>query len=277
MRVAKVQLANWDKVYNCDSSELELSVKDKVIFKADLGNELGVVTDFFEADIEVINAKPENALKVIIRKATQDDLDKLPDEEKKASVLADCKKAVIKYDLDMKLVDVLFSLDGSRLTIAFIADGRVDFRDLVKELTRTFNRTIRLQQIGIRDEARLCGDCGHCGKPLCCRGFLKDFISITSEMAEVQQCEHRGSDRISGACGRLMCCLAYEEAGYRDMAKSMPPIGKMVNVDGKRGEIIGHQYLKRSVRVKFQDEDGKGGYSISEVDLDRNKKKEVKE
>lgn len=277
MRAVKVQFASWDKVYFCDPNGLEFSEKDQVVIKAESGNELALVVGFEEVDPEKLNSNPETELKYVLRLATADDLEKIPDEEKKASTLADCKKMVQRYGLDMKLVDILYSLDGSRLTIAFIADGRVDFRDLVKELTRTFNRTIRLQQIGIRDEARICGDCGHCGKPLCCKSFIKDFISITSDMAEVQQCEHRGSDRISGCCGRLMCCLSYEVEGYKDMAKAMPPIGATVNVDGKRGEIIGHHYLKRSVNVKFKDEDGKGGYTIVEVDLDRNKKKDKTE
>ena len=145
------------------------------------------------------------------------------------------------------------------------------FRDLVKDLSRKYGKSIRLHQIGIRDEARLSGDCGHCGRQLCCAGFLHDLNSITSDMAEVQQCVHRGSDRISGACGRLMCCLAYEAEGYRELATKMPPLGAKVNVDGKKGVILGHHTLKQTVDVEFAG-DKEGGRIRVEVDLNRHKK-----
>lgn len=271
MRIAKVKYAIWDKPYYADPVNHDLSVGDRVVLKTDLGNEIAEVSGFEEIDVEKFSGGEGDGLKQVLRQATVVDLEKIPDSEKKEKMLEECKEIVRKHDLPMKLVDLHLSFDGSRLTFAFIADGRIDFRDLVKELTRHFNRTIRLQQIGIRDEAKLDGDCGHCGRRLCCRGHLTDFISITSEMAEAQQCEHRGSDRLSGCCGRLMCCLAYEEAGYVESAKTFPPIGSSVNVDGKRGEVVGWRILKRAVDVKFADDDGRG-FSIMEVDLDRNKK-----
>lgn len=271
MKIAKVQLTEWYKPQYCDLNGAEFAVGNQVVFKSDAGNEIGKIVSFEEIDIEAFEKIEGNEIKPILRKVTDADFEKVLDQEKKDKLIEDCRALTVKCGLDMKVVDVHQSMDGARLTFAFIADSRVDFRELVKELTRQFNRTIRLQQIGIRDEARLCGDCGHCGRGLCCKGHIRDFMSITSEMAEIQQCEHRGSDRISGACGRLMCCLAYEEKGYADMAKSMPPIGKIVNVDGKRGEVLSWQMLKRTVRVKFPDDDGRG-YTITEVDLDRNKK-----
>jgi cell fate regulator YaaT (PSP1 superfamily) len=143
-------------------------------------------------------------------------------------------------------------------------------------LTRHFNKSIRLHQVGIRDEAKISGDCGHCGRQLCCKKFLKDLVSITSEMAEVQQCVHRGSDRLSGICGRLMCCLAYEEEGYREMFEKMPAIGAKVNVDGRRGLVVGHHMLKQTVDVEFDAEKGESVNGsdkvVVEVDLNRNKK-----
>jgi cell fate regulator YaaT (PSP1 superfamily) len=208
----------------------------------------------------------------VVRKATANDLEKTVKLGEKQGALDYAKKMKDKYELAMKFFDVHFSFDGSRMTFAFIADGRIDFRELVKEMTRHFGRTIRLQQIGIRDEAKIMGDFGHCGQTLCCRRFLKEFNSITSEMAEIQQCSHRGSERISGACGRLMCCLFYEQPGYEELSKKMPPLGAMVNVDGKRGEVVGIHTLKQTVDVKFpgdKDEDG----VIVEVDLNRKNKK----
>lgn len=167
----------------------------------------------------------------------------------------------------MKLVDVHFSFVGNRVNFAFIADGRVDFRDLVKDLTSHFNKLIRLTQIGIRDEARFSGDCGHCGRQLCCRGFLRDFSSIGSDMAEAQQVIHRGSERISGCCGRLMCCLAYEYEGYKEMAAKLPPIGERISVDGKRGMVVGCHVLKQTVDVEI--ENGRDGRTIVEVDYNK--------
>ena len=192
------------------------------------------------------------------------------DEKKEA--LEVCRKTKDRHDLPMKFIDVHYSFDGSRVTFAFIADGRIDFRELVKDLTRHFGKTIRLQQIGIRDEAKIMGDVGHCGQRLCCRGHLKNLESITSEMADIQGCAHRGSDRISGVCGRLMCCLAYEQRGYEELVKNLPPIGAKVNVDGKRGIVVGHNPLKQAVKVEFQSDGENGGRVVVEVDLNRHKK-----
>ncbi|NTU99396.1 stage 0 sporulation protein [Candidatus Falkowbacteria bacterium] len=269
MRLAKVKINPWDRPAYADPDGHSLNVGDFVAVKIEQSNEIAEVLSF-EDESKCHGCQPTLT---VLRKATPEEIERQPSEEERQKMIAECKALVLKHELEMKLVDIALSLDGSKLTVAFIADGRVDFRDLVKDLTRAFNRTIRLQQIGIRDEARLCGDCGHCGKPLCCRTFLKDFMSITSEMAEAQQCEHRGSDRISGACGRLMCCLSYELKGYESMTKEMPPLGAVVNVDGRKGEVIGHHQLKRTVKVKFQEGDGRG-YTIVEVDLDRNKKKQ---
>lgn len=271
MQLAKVQLYPWDRPIFADPQSLDLKIGDWAIFKYDGGIELGEVKGFEEVDIEKHLAE-SGELRDIVRRASNEDRMHELDPDKKQEILNAAKELIHRYDLAMKLVDAHLSYDSSRLTLAFIADGRVDFRELVKDLSRQFSKTIRLQQIGIRDEARLCGDCGHCGRTLCCKGNIKDFISITSDMAEAQQCEHRGSDRISGCCGRLMCCLSYEEKGYKDMAKDMPTVGTSVNVDGRKGEVINRQILKRCVNVKFPDKETRSGYIIQEVDLDRKKK-----
>ncbi|MDD5072102.1 MAG: regulatory iron-sulfur-containing complex subunit RicT [Patescibacteria group bacterium] len=294
MKVAQVQFAPWDKVYSFDQNDLALTEGDMVVVKTDLGLEMGKVVGFVEMEEkdladngerkvdngaekeatgeEAKTPAKEKKIKPIIRKATSIDLEKRVSPEEKEEALGYCRKMVEKNQLEMKLVDVYFSFDGSKITFAFIADGRVDFRELVKDLTRHFSRTVRLYQIGIRDEAKIKGDYGPCGRPLCCKKFLGDLASITSEMAEVQQVVHRGSERISGMCGRLMCCLAFEEKGYEELAKNMPPLGTKVNVDGKRGKVIGHHILKQSVDVQFPGEKGEDGV-IAEVDLNRNKRK----
>ncbi|MEI6596755.1 MAG: regulatory iron-sulfur-containing complex subunit RicT, partial [bacterium] len=177
MKVAQVQFSSWDKRYNFDPADLTINVGDQVIVKTELGIELGKVVAFQDLPETKIKAKPGNGeaaveIKKIIRKAEPADLKKMPDEKQKKKDFIFCKKVIDKYQLPMKLVDVHYSFDDARITFPFIADSRIDFRELVKDLTKHFSRSIRLQQIGIRDEARFCGDFGHCGRSLCCSRFL---------------------------------------------------------------------------------------------------------
>jgi len=281
MRVVQIKFAPWDKEYSFNPSKFTLVEGDYVIVKTDLGKEIGQVVGFGEVDedsideIEITKEDKDKGekreIKSVIRKATSLDLKNLPSPKEKKEALDYCKKMIDKHGLTMKLVDVIFSFDNSKMTFAFIADGRIDFRELVKDLARHFNRTIRLYQIGIRDEAKLKGDCGPCGRFLCCKSFLKGLTSITSEMAECQQVVHRGSERISGMCGRLMCCLSYENKGYQELTEKMPPIGAKVSVDGKKGDVINRHVLKQSVKVRFIGKDGEND-SIVEVNLNRKKK-----
>src|SRR5680860_1018153 len=151
--------------------------------------------------------------------------------------------------------------------------GIVDFRDLVKELAARFSANIRLTQIGTRDEAKAMGDCGSCGRSLCCKQFMCEFSSITSEMAETQQVVHRGSDRISGMCGRLMCCLEFEYEGYKELAAKLPPLGTKVKVNGERGVVINHHILKQTVNVRIFSSKANERETVIEVDPFRNKNK----
>ncbi|HTW96110.1 MAG TPA: regulatory iron-sulfur-containing complex subunit RicT [Candidatus Methylomirabilis sp.] len=287
MRVAQVQFACWDKIYHFSLNNLSLKKGDRVVVETELGQEMGEVVGFEDiADDgnseEVIVSSEINpagveekkierrVIKPILRIALPEDFEKLPSKKEKEEAFSACEEFIAKRELPMKLVDVVFSFSGNRIVFAFIADGRVDFRELVKDLTGRFGKQIRLTQIGIRDEARLAGDYGHCGRQLCCKKFIKNFSSISSEMAEAQQVVHRGSERISGCCGRLMCCLQYEYQGYKELAEKIPAIGQKVNVDGKKGMIVGAHVLKQTVDVEFVDE--KDGRIILEVDLQRHKK-----
>ncbi|MCK5211457.1 stage 0 sporulation protein [Candidatus Parcubacteria bacterium] len=291
MKVAEVQFVPWDKAYYFSYEGLNVKVNDKVIVRTEIGMEMGEIINFKEVkesdfvkveineegeEADIVQADAETndkktSLKPILRRAGAADLEKITTTASKKKALDYVKQTKEKYKLAMKFIDVYFAFDASRITFAFIADGRVDFRDMVKDLTRHFGKTIRLQQIGIRDEAKIMGDFGHCGRGLCCRGHLRNLESITSEMAEIQQCSHRGSERISGICGRLMCCLAYEQGGYAELADKLPPIGAKVSVDGKRGVVASHHTLKQSVDVEFPGENGDRG-TIVEVDLNRKKK-----
>lgn len=300
IKVAEVQFVPWDKAYYFTYEGLNVEVNDMVIVRTEIGMEMGKIISFKEVDesdfekveineegdnVALDQAGPDTpdkqdeakekktSLKSILRRASVADLEKVSTIINKKKALEYVKQSKEKYKLQMKFIDVYFAFDASRITFAFIADGRVDFRDMVKDLTRHFGKTIRLQQIGIRDEAKMMGDAGHCGRKLCCQGHLKNLESITSEMAEIQQCSHRGSERISGVCGRLMCCLAYEQGGYEELASKLPAIGAKVNVDGKRGVVVGCHTLKQSVDVEFPGENGDRGTTV-EVDLNRNKKKD---
>jgi len=284
-KIVKIKFASWEKDYDFLDNNLDLKVGDHVIVDTELGRDIGVVHELLKDSFKPESSEEDNkesdkdnedrTIKSVLRLATNDDYDKLPDREEKLKALKYCKERIDKHKLPMKLVDVHFSLTGKRLNFAFISEGRVDFRDLVRDLTAHFNGNIRLTQIGTRDEARVSGDFGPCGLPLCCKRFIDKFSSITSDMAECQQVAHRGSDRLSGMCNRLMCCLSYEQDCYKSLAKKMPAIGTRVTVDGQKGTVIGQHILKQSVDVEFKVKNNGNGYerTITEVDLNRNKQK----
>ncbi len=266
MKVAQIQFAPWDKKYNFSFDNIDLKLGDLVVVETEFGKEIGKVYEFDDID----DSNIEKDIKAIIKVANKDDLKNLISEKEKEDALDFCRQTIKRHDLPMKLVDVHFSLDRNRINFAFYSSARVDFRNLVKDLTSHFKGIIRLTQIGSRDEARVCGDFGHCGRGICCQGFIKEFSPIASEMAEVQQVAHRGNERVSGMCGKLMCCLSYEYEGYMGLSKNLPPIGTEVNVDGRRGEVVGHHVLKQSVDVLFRDKESS---VVIEVDINRNKKK----
>jgi len=267
MRVAKILFSPWDKTYYFDPRDLELTVGDKVIVKTEMGDELGEIAGFREIDPETLMKETGSGeIKPITRKAGDGEIKKVFCPKSKTEAMDACRELIKRFNLPMKLVDVRFSLEGGRITFAFIADSRVDFRELVKELTRRFNASIRLQQIGIRDEAKMTGDYGHCGMKLCCGSFLKNLESITSEMADLQGISSRGSERISGVCGRLMCCLSFEARGYKELAAKLPKPGERIKAGGKTGTVVSQCILKGCVRVKVSGEKGEDS-SIIEVDI----------
>jgi len=253
MKIVEIQFTPWGRIYDFDAGDSALGTGDFVVVKTDLGVEMGKVVgtkDLEAKEIETAKLK----IKPIFRKANTADMIKLKEKEgQKKEALTVCKKLVRKYALPIKLIDAHFSFDGGRLTFAFVADGRVDFRDLVKDLTKFFQKSIRLQQLGIRDEAKISGDVGACGRNLCCQKFKKDLGNISSDLADLQQISHRGSDRLTGICGRLMCCLAYEQKNYEEAAKKLPPIGTAVRTDRGRGKVIGWHTLKQSVDVRLEE------------------------
>lgn len=240
-----------DKIYNFDQNNIILNKDDKVIVETEQGTEIGTVVF---ANKNVDETKLEFALKPILRKATTTDLEKQENYKiKQEEALKACKELVSKHNLDMKIVAANYTFDGSKIIFYFTAESRVDFRELVKDLTKKFQKSIRLQQVGSRDVAAKCGGCGLCGRELCCTRFLKDFASITTDMAREQQMVQRGSDRISGVCGRLLCCLSYETELYKELAKDFPTVGKRVRTKQGVGTVVGRNLLTRNLEIILDD------------------------
>ncbi len=253
-KIAKVEIAFWDQTYEAEVNDFKLELGDQVVIKYDNVNDIGKVIGLKEISETEFSAK--NNLASLIRKVTTDDVNSFAELKKqKPQAIEFCKKTVERYSLPMKIIDSHFSFDGSRLVFPFIADGRVDFRQLVKDLTHNFHKSIRLQQIGIRDEARISGDLGSCGRNLCCKTHLRELESITSDLADMQQVSHRGSDRLSGICGRLRCCLAFERQVYEEAAKILPPIGSVIKTPKGKGKVLSWNTLKSSVEVMLDNQE----------------------
>ena len=251
-----------DKIYYFNQKDFTLKIGDIVIVETDLGIEAGKVCSI---DEEINKTEFETSAKSILRKATSTDLEKIEKyKQKKEGALKFCRKAINKHKLSMKLVDVHFSFDGSRMIFYFTAEKRIDFRDLVKDLTRHFQKSIRLQQVGSRDVAAKFSGCGVCGRELCCARFLKEFKSITLDIAKLQQIDHRGSERISGLCGRLMCCLAFEAELYKNLAQAMPKLGTEVQTPDGVGKVTSRDILNQKIEVDLGEET-KRIFEISEI------------
>lgn len=245
------------KVYFFDPGNLHIALKTKVIVETALGEELGevVVKKKLLPDTEL-----NTPLKKIIRIANYKDI-KHHDENKKKEKEAFkiCEEKIKKLKLDMHLTEVQYSFDNSKLLFCFTADGRIDFRELVKELAAIFKTRIELRQIGVRDEVRRIGGNGVCGRELCCCSFLNNFETVSIKMAKEQNMSLNPS-KISGNCGRLMCCLKYEQNVYEDKPKHLPKIGATVQTDEGEGIVDSIETLREIVKVKLKDDNGEAYY-----------------
>ncbi|MFH1457026.1 MAG: regulatory iron-sulfur-containing complex subunit RicT [Patescibacteria group bacterium] len=279
MQIIEVKFTPWDKAYWFDPAGLLFNMGDQVLVHTELGTEIGEVVAILEVDEKTLKnlltrqsgIQDNKSLKKVVRKANVVDLEKKSkhDVQKKESIQI-VREYIKKHGLEMKIVDVHFSFDAGRITFAFIADGRIDFRELVKDLTHKFQKSIRFHQIGVRDEAKCFGEFGPCGQKLCCRQFLKKLGQVTGDFVECQQIAHRGGDRLSGMCGRLKCCLRFEQDLYTDLAKNLPAVNTRVRTDHGRGEIIGQNILKQSVKVRLDGDDK----VIVEIPIKKDKDKE---
>ncbi len=255
--IVGVKFRKPGKVYFFDPGNLHVNIKNKVIVETALGEELGEVV----AKKKILpDTKLNTPLKPIIRIANNKDLKHYDDNKKKEKeAFKTCESKIKKLGLEMHLTDVEYSFDNSKLLFYFTADGRIDFRELVKELAAIFKTRIELRQIGVRDEVKRIGGNGVCGRELCCCSFLNNFEAVSIKMAKEQNMSLNPS-KISGTCGRLMCCLKYEQEVYEDKLSHLPKIGAIVNTDEGEGTVDSIETLKEIVKVKFKDDDGETYY-----------------
>ena len=261
------------KIYFFDPDGIEIEQGEHVIVETAMGKEYGEVAI---ANRNIPNNKLVKPLKKIIRVATNKDKKQHEEnKEKEKEALKICEKKIKEHGLDMKLTDVEYKFDRSKLLFFFKADGRIDFRDLVKDLAAIFKTRIELRQIGVRDEVKNLGGNGMCGRELCCCSFLGNFETVSIKMAKEQNISLNPS-KISGNCGRLMCCLKYEQEVYEEKLKRLPKVGAIVKTEDGEGEVCGVETLKEIVKVKFHDEEDTffKKYNSKDVKIIKNVEKE---
>lgn len=262
VKVVSVKFNPHGKAYYFDPAEIEIRTGDTLIVETSKGLDIGICAygEHYVTEESVIAP-----LRPVIRVATEEDL-KLAAEnkerEKEAFVI--CKEKIAAHGLEMKLVDVECGFEGNKILFFFTADGRVDFRELVKDLAAIFRTRIELRQIGVRDETKMLGGLGICGRPYCCNQFLNDFQPVSTKMAKTQSMSLNPT-KISGSCGRLMCCLRYEQEAYDELLKSIPKTGAFVQTPQGYGNVIQTNVLRQKVKVRI---DGDGGQEVVLLDAD---------
>lgn len=253
------------KVYYFDANKHSANTENSVIVETARGLEIGTVA---VANKMVKRNEIVAPLRSVIRIATDADLKHAEEnKQKEAEAFEICKNKIADHKLDMNLVEAEYTFDNSKLLFYFTSDGRVDFRELVKDLASVFRTRIELRQIGIRDEAKLLGGLGVCGRPFCCSSFLSDFVQVSIKMAKEQNFS-LNSAKISGACGRLMCCLRYEHETYEEAIKKTPPLGSTVKTANGNGVVIETNPLAEQIKVRLEDKpESPKNYSVSDVTL----------
>ncbi|MGP1569614.1 MAG: PSP1 domain-containing protein [Eubacteriales bacterium] len=246
-KVAGIRFKNASKLYYFDPDGLELKQGMNVVVETARGIEYGKVV-VQEKDFD--ETKLSTQLRKVIRIATEEDTQNfLQIYEDKANTIAACREIIEKQNLEMRLVDVEYAFDRSKLIFYFTADERVDFRDLVKKLASHFKMRIELRQVGIRDEAKMIGGIGNCGRCLCCSSWLTEFDPVSIKMAKVQNLSFNPA-KISGICGRLMCCLKYENDLYLELRKGMPEVGEKVKIDNDFAIVVDLKIIDEKVSIR---------------------------
>ena len=266
-----VRFKDGGKTYYFDPADLEIKKGDKVIVETARGIEFGDVTiPVMGIDDESITAP----LKSVIRIATpEDEKQAKANRRKEDEALKICEEKVEKHGLEMKLIRCEYTFDGSKILFYFTANGRVDFRELVKDLAAIFKTRIELRQVGVRDKAKMLSGIGICGRPFCCSSFLKDFQPVSIKMAKEQSLSLNPT-KISGSCGRLMCCLKYEQNTYDELLKVVPREGAIVKTPEGKGIVVSASMFKGKVKVKLdhEDENVLKEFPVSEIKILKNVK-----
>lgn len=262
VEVIGVRFKSVGKVYYFDPAGVKVKNGERVIVETARGVEMGTVA------LENFTVSGENItqpLKKVIRVASAEDSEKAEANKKKeAEAFRICSEKIKDHKLEMKLIEVEYAFDGSKILFYFTADGRIDFRDLVKDLAYVFKTRIELRQIGVRDEAKMTGGLGICGRPLCCSSFLGEFMPVSIKMAKEQSLS-LNPVKISGTCGRLMCCLKYEEEAYRDLLRHTPKVGATVKSPDGKGVVIDTQLLRGNVKVRLEKDGAVKVYNAKEL------------
>jgi len=252
IEIIGIRFKEGGKIYYFDPVNLKFNKDDMAVVETIRGVEIGqVILD----NREIPEEDAVLPLRPVLRVATDDDLKKLEEikiKEKKA--ISICEEKIREHKLDMKLVDVEYTFDCSKILFYFTADGRVDFRELVKSLASVFKTRIELRQIGVRDEAKMLGGIGICGRQLCCKSFLSDFHPVSIKMAKEQSLSLNPT-KISGCCGRLMCCLKYENDYYEEMLKFVPKVDAIVSTPDGKGVVIDNNVLQGLIKVKLESDE----------------------
>jgi cell fate regulator YaaT (PSP1 superfamily) len=248
VKVIGVRFKKAGKIYYFDPLNYHIEKDSAVIVETARGIEFGqCVVSAREIEENEIIAP----LKPVLRVANQGDLNKhMQNRDKEKDAFVICEKKILEHKLEMKLVDVEYTFDNSKMIFYFTADGRIDFRELVKDLALIFRTRIELRQIGVRDEAKMLGGMGICGRSLCCSTWLGDFNSVSIKMAKEQNLSLNPT-KISGICGRLMCCLNYEQETYEEIRHRLPRVGSLVKTSKGKGEVIGNNIIKETVKVRI--------------------------
>lgn len=260
--IVGIRFKTMGKIYYFSPNNIKFEEGDGAIVETSKGVEYGkvVLSNREVSDKEIIQP-----LKDVKRKATKDDEERIKkNQEKKDSALKIAEEKIEKHNLKMKLVDAEYTFDGNKVIFYFTADGRIDFRELVRDLASVFKIRIELRQIGIRDEAKLLGGLGPCGRPCCCSAYLGDFAHVSIKMVKKQGLS-LNPNKISGLCGRLMCCLGYEDEYYDEVSKIMPKVESFVKTKDGRAQVVGNDMLRKKVKVKFEGQDG--SVKFEEYDL----------
>lgn len=274
IKVVGVKFRKAGKVYYFNPNNLKLKLNDAVVVENARGIELGYIA---ETEKEIEENELTEELMPVVRLATKKDLDNFEkNKAKEQEALKQAKDLVNKYELQMKLVDAEYTLDASKVIINFTCEDRVDFRDLVKDLASILKTRIELRQIGIRDQAKIVGAIGNCGKECCCKMYLSDFDKVSIKMAKTQNLSLNPT-KISGVCGRLMCCLSYENEFYSEIMAKMPKLNSKVKTKDGIGQVVYNDVLKEKVTVKFTTDDTTRieNYAIDEIKIIPNENKEA--